>query len=80
MRSSSRGLREVLGDPPAVALLRSITIGHFVGADWLGIELRRLQADGLVRALPGRRLALTPRGRMLLEVANGESACPLDER
>jgi hypothetical protein len=79
MRSTLRGMKEIVADPPAIAVLRLVAAGQVANSGQLGIELCRLEADGLLQSLPGRRVALTPRGRMLLEVANGESACPLDE-
>jgi hypothetical protein len=45
----------------------------------LGAELRRLEADGLLRSRPGWPASLTARRRALLEVANGESHWPPDE-
>jgi hypothetical protein len=79
MRSTRRDLQKILADPPTVAVLRLVATGRLPSGDWLGIELRRLVADGLVQPLPDSPATLTPRGQMLLEVANGESACPLDE-
>jgi hypothetical protein len=79
MRSILRGMREILADSPAVAVLRIVATGQVANSRQLDIELHRLEADGLLQSLPGRRVSLTVRGRMLLEVANGESACPLDE-
>jgi hypothetical protein len=72
-------MREILADSPAVAVLRIVATGHVANSAQLGIELRSLEADGLLQSLPGQRVALTPRGQRLLEVANGEAACPLDE-
>jgi len=79
MCSTLRGMREILADSPAVAVLRIVAAGQDANSGQLDIELRRLEADGLLQSLPGRRVSLTPRAWMLLEIANGESACPLDE-
>ena len=39
----------------------------------------RTRADGLIELLPRRQIALTTRGRVLLDAANGECACPPED-
>jgi hypothetical protein len=60
-----------------VAVLRALAAGALPAKDLLDAELRCLAAEGLIdlaEPLPG----LTPRGRLLLQVANGECAQPMD--
>jgi hypothetical protein len=59
------------------AVLRRLATGHLPGKDLLNAELRCLAAEGLIDlAEPLPRL--TSRGRLLLQVANGECAQPMD--
>jgi hypothetical protein len=62
---------------PEVAVLRAVASGTLPGKGLLLAELGRLEADGLID--PAEPLpSLTPRGRLLLQVANGECAQPMD--
>jgi hypothetical protein len=64
-------------DPVTVAVLRVVATGVLPGKEFLDAELRCLAAEGLIdlaKPLP----ALTPRGRLLLQVSNGECAQPMD--
>jgi len=57
--------------------LRRVATGYLPGKDLLNAELRCLAAEGLIdlaEPLP----KLTSRGRLLLQVANGECAQPMD--
>jgi hypothetical protein len=60
-----------------LAVLRGLATGYLPGKNLLNAELRCLAAEGLIdlaEPLP----ELTPRGRLLLQVANGECAQPMD--
>ena len=65
-------------DPTDLAVLRVIATGHLPGMHLLGNELRLLEAEGLIAGSKEQLPVLTPRGRLLLQVANGECAPPLD--
>ncbi len=76
--SSRMGVVKAYPDPVDAALLGSIAAGRLPGQELLTTELRCLEADGLIQTRSGGLPTLTPRGRLLLQIANGECATPLD--
>lgn len=64
-------------DPIDVAILRIIAAGRLPDRDLLSAELRGLHAEGLINDPAGALPTLTPRGQLLLQVANGECATPV---
>jgi hypothetical protein len=65
-------------DPIALTILQTLAAGRLPGIDLLNIELRELLDRGLIEINVGPLPTLTARGRLLLQVANGECAPPLD--
>ena len=65
-------------DPADLDVLRALAAGRLPGRHLLSSELRLLEVEGLISSSPEALPVLTPRGRLLLQVANGECAPPLD--
>ena len=65
-------------DSTDLAVLRVLAAGHLPGRHLLDVELRLLEVEGLIIGSREELPELTPRGRLLLQVANGECAPPPD--
>jgi hypothetical protein len=78
MRSTTTAGHPSEPDPIDVVILRDLAAGRVPGKDLLDVELRNLAAHGFIEVNTASLPTLTPRGRLLLQVANGECAPPLD--
>lgn len=74
----SKGRHALDPTPPDLAILRWIAAGYLANNDLLHAELHLMKIEGLIADSPEPMPTLTPRGRLLLQVANGECAPPLD--
>jgi hypothetical protein len=57
-----------------VEILRAVAAGRLPGGGVLAIELRRLEALGLLDVPRSAAARLTPHGAHVIEIANGECA------
>jgi hypothetical protein len=65
-------------DPAGLAVLRVLATGQLPGRHLLDGELQLLEAEGLIVGSRDDLPAVTSRGGLVLQVANGECAAPLD--